>query len=199
VSEHDQNDTQNDQATAAGEQHESGTTHDPGAKGDQSEIKFTPEQQKLIDKRIADARRQGKQTAAEEAAEAKRKADEEAERDRQIKAGEFDQVKQSLELERDTATGERDALKAKLDAALALVSASLDQDWTAAPDQVTKLYRGDDTDVLAKRQFLTDHADIIAALSDKHEDRKQAAGFGRTPNPNGNAKDDKTPATRVRF
>lgn len=147
------------------------------------------------------AERDARKAAAKEAADLKaRLADLEAkqseadaakakaEEAEAIKRGEFEQlvVKRTEELQ--GVTGERDTLKQRLDTALSLISASLDQDWKAAPDQVTKLYRGDAADVLAKRQFLTDHADIIAALTDKQDDRKQAAGFGRTPTPNGDGK-----------
>lgn len=147
------------------------------------------------------AERDARKAAAKEAAEAKAEletlrkekaeadaAKAKAEEEEATRKGEFEQLATKRAEEIQAVTGERDTLKIRLDTALALISASLDQDWKAAPDQVTKLYRGDDTDVLAKRQFLTEHADIIAALSDKQQDRKQAAGFGRTPNPNGDGR-----------
>ena len=180
MSDQTQPDTTTDQSTATTD-----TTPNSGAKGDSSEIVFTPEQQELINKRIASARREGRTAAESEAAEAKRKADEATANQKLIEAGEFDKVRQSLESERDAATTERDSLKSRLETALTLIGATVDQEWKAAPEAVTKLYKGEDTDVLAKRQHLADHVDIIAALIGKQDERKQAAGFGRTPKPNG--------------
>lgn len=86
---------------------------------------FTDEQQKVIDGRIAAARRQAEADAKkriEAEAEERRKA-EETDRERKAAAerGEFDTVRASLETERDTIKGERDALTeriGKYDAAL---------------------------------------------------------------------------------
>lgn len=142
--------------------------------------------------------RDARKAAAKEAAEAKAeletlrkaKADADAakaqaEEDEAKRNGEFEQLATKRAEELQAVTGERDSLKSRLETALTLIGATVDQEWKAAPDAVTKLYKGEDTDVLAKRQHLADHADIIAALIGKQDERKQAAGFGRTPKPNG--------------
>jgi hypothetical protein len=136
MSDQNQNDATNDQKT-----NDSDATPNPGAKGDQSEITFTDEQQKLLNKRIADARREGRAQAESDAAAAKQAAEAEAERQRQIDAGQFDTVRQSLETERDQAL----AKASQFDALIEAIKPEIDTQWAALPDEVTALYEGDDT------------------------------------------------------
>lgn len=169
------NDATTDQTTT------DATTGTPPEQGDTQKVTFTPEQQAEINKLIGSARREGKQSAAEEAAEAKRKADEEAERERQIKAGEFDTVRQSLEAERDAALTKA----AQFDALVETIRPEVDAQWAALPGEVTELYEGDADDVLAKRAHMARCKKLIDKLAAQQETKKQAAGFGRTPTPNG--------------
>ncbi len=164
----------------------------PGEKGDQSEITFTAEQQKVIDKRIAEARRQGRSSAEIDAAEQKRKADAEAEQKRQIEAGEFDKARQTLEAERDAAN----ARAAQLDALIEAIRPEIDEQWKALPAEVTELYEGAEDDVLAKRAHIARTRKLIDKLNAQQEQAKGAAGFGRTPTPNGNGRSEAEEAAR---
>ena len=130
-----------------------------------------------------------------DAAAAKALADEEEAK----RKGEFEELATKRAEELKTVASERDDYKSQLDNALTLIGAGIDEDWKSAPAAVIKLYRGDKNDVLAKRQHLTDHADIIAALNNKQDEAKKAAGFGRTPTPQGTKQEDKGLVGSVRF
>jgi hypothetical protein len=176
MSDQNQNDATNDQKT-----NDSDATPNPGAKGDQSEITFTDEQQKLLNKRIADARREGRAQAESDAAAAKQAAEAEAERQRQIDAGQFDTVRQSLETERDQAL----AKASQFDALVEAIKPEIDAQWAALPDEVKALYEGDDTDVLARQAHIARTRKLVEKLTEQNEQKRQAASFGRTPTPNG--------------
>jgi len=176
MSDQNQNDATNDQKT-----NDSDATPNPGVKGDQSEITFTDEQQKLLNKRIADARREGRAQAESDAAAAKQAAEAAAERQRQIDAGQFDTVRQSLETERDQAL----AKASQFDALVEAIKPEIDAQWAALPDEVKALYEGDDTDVLARQAHIARTRKLVEKLTEQNEQKRQAASFGRTPTPNG--------------
>ena len=176
MSDQNQNDATNDQTP-----NDSDATPNPGAKGDQSEITFTDEQQKLLNKRIADARREGRAQAEADATAAKQAAEAAAERQRQIDAGQFDTVRQSLETERDQAL----AKASQFDALIEAIKPEIDTQWAALPDEVKALYEGDDTDVLARQAHIAKTRKLVERLTEQNEQKRQAASFGRTPTPNG--------------
>lgn len=122
-----------------------------------------------------------------EDAEQQRIKDEQAAKDaKALEDGEFKDlaIKRGEELE--TVSGERDSLQSRLDKAVKLVKASVESEWKDTPTSVTKLYKGDPEDVLAMREHLDDHAELIAELKGKADatrDRFAAASRTRTPTP----------------
>lgn len=145
------------------------------------EVTFDEKQQAKLNALLAAERKKTEEATAarlkQEQADAKAKADADAERKRQEAAGEFDQVKQSLTTERDTALDEAKTLKATNDALLALVTADVDAAWGDLPDEVREAYDGPDDDPLAKKQHMTRMAKVIARLT------AEAAKPGNGPNP----------------
>ena len=188
-------DDQNDQKPDGTE----ATTGTPPQQGDSPKVTFTPEQQAEINKMIGNARREGKQSAEAEATAAKAAADAAAERDRQVKAGEFDQVRTSLEKERDDAASDRDDYKSRFDKVIEAIKPSVDEQWKTLPEEVKELYEGADDDVMAMQSHITRHKKLIDRLTANQEQAKQAAGFGRTPTPQGTKQEDKGLVGSVRF
>lgn len=174
-------------------------TPNPGEKGEPIEVTFTPEQQKLIDKRIGEARRDGRKAAEDAADEAKRKADAEAEVAKQVAAGEFETARKSLETDRDNAIAERDAANEKLAAIVSSLEASVNEAWKNLPAEVAELYEGADDDVIAKQSHIAKHAKLIERLSDQSEQARKVAGFARTPAPNGDKEPERKAVGTIRF
>lgn len=147
-------------------------------------VTFTDEQQKELNKLIANARREGKAAAEKDANDVKAKAEADAERSRQEAAGEYEKAKTTLTAERDTAASERDGYKGKLETLLADLKPEIEKAWAGLPAEVSALYEGEDDDVLAKRSFMTKHAALIEKLAGKVEEEKQKLRTPRTPVPN---------------
>jgi len=148
MSDQNQNDATNDQTTDA-------TTGTPPKQEETQRVVFTAEQQAEINKLIGAARREGKAAAESDAAAAKQAAEAAAERQRQIDAGQFDTVRQSLETERDQAL----AKAAQFDALVEAIKPEIDAQWAALPDEVKALY------------------DWMKARSDNHEDPFDYAAY----------------------
>jgi len=153
----------------------------PPKQEEPQKVTFTDEQQKEIDRLIGAARRDGRKAAEDDAAEVKRKTDEAAEQQRKIEAGKFDEVRQTLESERDQAL----AKAAHLDALIEALRPEIDEQWKGLPAEVTELYEGADDDVLAKRAHIARTRKLIDKLTGTTDQKRQAASFGRTPTPNG--------------
>lgn len=162
--------------------------------------------QKLIDAAAAAARKEGEKAgkAAVEtaAAEAKRIADEEAQRQKDIDAGEFGKVRESLERERDgfkTRADEAEGVIAKYDAILApLVKERLDA-IKAADADVAKGFPAD-APLLDQLAWLDDpRTKALLAKQDQH--RENLSRFPSTPKPNGDGKptDDQARAAQARL
>lgn len=115
------------------------------------------------------------------------------------KKGEWEKLATDRETQLNATTGERDTLKQQLDTLIAAIKPDVDAQWKALPEEVTELYEGDGDDVLAKRAHITKHRKLIDRLSTQQDQAKQAASFGRTPNPNGKKQDEFTPVAPVRF
>lgn len=172
-----------------------------GAKEDHpSEIVFTHEQQKLIDKRIAQAKRDAKAAAD---AEIERKQGEEAaerERQKQIAAGEFESVKKSLEEERDGFKATATTAQEKLDALITAIKPDIDAAWKDIPDEIKSFYDGGDDDVLAKRAFLAKSKpalDKFTAQQNEQNDRFRKVPT--TPRPNGTTSQELPPLVPAKF
>lgn len=152
-------------------------------------IQSQEEFDRVLAERLSRAKASAKDEAKAEfeAAQAATAERERTERERQqkIAAGEFEQVKTDLIGERDTAVTERDGYKTRLETAMQLLSGTVEDEWTAAPESVTALYKGDPADVLAKKQFLDDHKAIIDKLAGKAEEQQQKLRLPRVPVPNG--------------
>lgn len=117
-------------------------------------VEFTPEQNEWIGNKIAYELKKAQEKRDAEDAEAKKKAEAEAERKKQEAAGQFDEVKQSLESERDAAVRERDSLKTERDALADYVKADVaavtkavkDAKDSAAAKALLDFYPGDDAE-----------------------------------------------------
>lgn len=176
MSDQNQNDATNDQKPTT-----DANPVTPPHKEESQKVTFSDEQQKEIDRLIGAARRDGRKAAEDDAAEVKRKADEAADQQRKIEAGKFDEVRQSLETERDQAL----AKASQFDALVEAIKPEIDAQWAALPDEVTALYEGDDTDVLARQAHIAKTRKLVEKLTEQNEQKRQAASFGRTPTPNG--------------
>lgn len=121
---------------------------------DPQKVTFTPEQQKEIDRLMGAARSEGKTKAESDAAEAKRLADEAADRDRLAKAGEFDKVRASLESERDTLKTDRDGLKTENDALTGYFTAQYDAAIKDLPEIITAFKPADGAGFAEKAAWL---------------------------------------------
>lgn len=174
-------------------------TPNPGEKGESIEITFTPEQQKLIDKRIGEARRDGRKAAEDAAAEAKRKAEADADVARQIAAGEFDTARQAIEAERDKAIADRDAANAKLEAVVSSLETSVKEAWKTLPPEIAELYDGAADDIVAMQAHISKHAKLLERLTGQQEQARKVAGFGQTPQPNGGGAPERKAVGTIKF
>lgn len=163
---------------------------DPPAKPE-----FTAEQQKVINDWIAKERKKAEEDAAArikaQADEAKRKADADAERKRQEAAGEFDQVKASLESERDSAVTERDAIKAERDRLHAYVTA----DVASVAKAVTDAAKDNGAAKILLGFHPGDEASVEQLLTWTEKAKAQLPELIATPAPRGNGPNPK-PADR---
>lgn len=146
----------------------------------------TREARKAADKAKADVQAELDRKRQQDEAERKRKDDE--------AKGDFEQVKTSLTSERDTAISERDAYKSELDEYRALVTADLDAQWKALPEEVREAYDGEDDDVLAKKRHIVRMAKVIEKLSEKPTIR----GSGPSPKPGTTGVDEAAALSHVR-
>lgn len=141
-----------------------------------------------------DARKQ----AAKEAREAKAELDRlraekaeadaakaKAEEDEAKRKGEFEQLANKRAEDLAAAIAERDAERAEKAALIEALKPEIDEQWKGLPAEVTELYEGADDDVLAKRAHIARTRKLIEKLAENTDQKRQAAGFGRTPNPNG--------------
>ncbi len=132
----------------------------PGEQGDagKTRVEFSDEQMAELGRIVAKERKEAERKAidkakadADAAAEQARK---DRERDEEIKRGEFDKARSSLESERDAAKGEATSLKAENDQLRAAVDSILTAEWKALPAEVRDAYSGADDDPLAKLAWL---------------------------------------------
>ncbi|HXH79527.1 hypothetical protein [Nocardioides sp.] len=144
---------------------------------------LTDAQRKEIDRRAANARRDGEQTAATKlkADADKAKADEDAKRevDEATKRGEFDTVRTGLERERDTHKADADALKAERDRAIEVLSKQIEGRRDALPDEVKATFPTDAAP-LAQIEWLDSPAiqgwvKALGAQTDAHRDALRGA------------------------
>ena len=149
------------------------------------------------------AERDARKKAAREASEAKAELDklraEKDEADRikaeqdeaeAVKRGEFEKLATERADTIKTVSGERDDLKAQLDSLVAAIKPDVDAAWQALPDVVQELYEGGADDVLARKAFLASPRIIklLASLTEKADERRNAHRTPLTPQPNPNAK-----------
>jgi beta-glucosidase-like glycosyl hydrolase len=160
-----------------------------------STSEFKPIQsQEQFDQMIADRIKRAAEKAKEDAKaelnaelDQKRKADE-AERQRKadIEAGKFEEVKVSLETERNDFKSRAETAETKLQSALTLLASSVNERWKDVPEEVAELYEGDADDPLAKTAFIDKNAKLIARIKgtqDAAEQKFAAASRTRTPTP----------------
>ena len=147
--------------------------------------------------------RDARKKAAKEASEAKAELDklraEKDEADRikaeqaeaeAVKRGEFEKLATERADTIKTVTGERDSLKAQLDSLVAAIKPDVDAAWQALPEVVAELYEGGADDVLARKAFLASPriTKLLASLTEKADERRNAHRTPLTPQPNPNAK-----------
>lgn len=139
-------------------------------------------------KKALEAEREARRTAEKAAkdandraaaleAEAKKRADKEAE-----EAGRWQELAEKREADLTEATAKADTLQAQLDEALQALRDDVTAAWKDTPDEVKDLYEGDDDDVLAKRKHLTRSAKLIARLT---TEKQSPRGNGEDPPPRG--------------
>ena len=118
-------------------------------------IEFTPEQNDWISRKIAYELKSAQEKRDAADAEARKKAEAEAERKKQEAAGQFEDVRKSLETERDAAVIDRDSLKATNEA----LTAYFDTQYTAAlkdlPDVIKAFAPAEDAPFATKADWLT--------------------------------------------
>jgi hypothetical protein len=158
---------------------------------------LTPEQQAALDRRTAAARREGESTGKTKAAqEAQAAADaDKAERERkeQEARGEFDKVRQSIEVERDGFKADLDTTKGRLDRALELLKSGVQgkvDSLTKADPELAKAFPAD-ADVLDQIAWLDDprtkavidrvDAEVKQATAPKGNGRSAQAADGQNP------------------
>lgn len=165
----------------------------PGAQGDAKggEVTFTAEQQAAINKLIGDARKEGRDAAKRDADEAKRKADEDAETNRKVEAGKFDEVRTDLEGKVTTLTGERDTLASKVERyetaiqpVVASLKESVGKDGTEWLDGFPQ-----DAEPLDQMTWLNERAAFKAKVAPATQGANRS-GIPPTPKPNGTGVDD---------
>lgn len=141
----------------------SGPTGPMGTSGPAEPV-ITPELQKIIDTRAAAARKEGEAKAQEKIDAAKRAADDKAEQDRKVAAGEFDAVRVDLEAKHKTAQAERDDYKDRYEKAIDAIKPGVEANWKDLPAEVTAIYDGAEGDVLAMAAFIDKAKTLTAAL-----------------------------------
>lgn len=113
---------------------------------------LTDEQVKALNSRIAAARKDGEKDGRTKAeallAEAKKKADEDAERDRQVKAGEYEKVIDGLKGSLTSVSGEKDTLTQENTALKEQLAAYQERDRKQIDDGIAAI-KADWPDVLA--------------------------------------------------
>lgn len=162
-----------------------GTTPAPGEKGDPPAVTFTPEQQKVIDGLLGMARKEGKSTAEQAAADLAEKQRIQKETDEQVALGQFTEARAKIEGERDTAVTKLTDAETKLNTLITAIKPDVDAQWAALPEEVTELFTGEADDVIGKRAFMSTHKKLITALAGKAEESKNKFRTGKVPIPNG--------------
>ena len=130
-----------------------------------------------------------------DAAAAKALADEEEAK----RKGEFEELATKRSEELKTVASERDDYKSRFDKVIEAIKPSVDEQWKTLPEEVKELYEGADDDVMAMQSHITRHKKLIDRLTANQEQAKQAAGFGRTPTPQGTKQEDKGLVGSIRF
>lgn len=158
----------------------------PADLGDKGKEAIKAERKKARDatRRLRDAEAELQQLRDAQT-EAERLKQEEADR-LALENGEAKAVAEKRLTELQAVTGERDALKTRLDQALTLLASSVETEWNDTPESVRKLFKGNADDALDKKAFLTEHADLIKELTGKQDAIEQkfaAASRTRTPTP----------------
>lgn len=147
---------------------------------------FTKEQQDFINALVkrekTDAARKVADQAKEAAdqAEAKRKADAEAEA---AKArGDFEAVERQLKADLEAAKAEAKAVKERAEKLSEAMKAGVEARWKDLPEKVAKLYKGDAEDPLGKWSFLHDE-DVAEIVKDLVGETKTPAERGAGGDP----------------
>jgi hypothetical protein len=133
-----------------------------GDKGKLTLIKIRDERDALKAARdAAEAELTTLRDAETKRANAERKAAEKKAQD----DGEWERLATEREAAVTNLTTERDDFKAKYEKALETITPGVTAQWKDLPPEVTKMYRGDDSDVLAKHAFIADTADLVKTLT----------------------------------
>jgi hypothetical protein len=155
-----------EQTTTTTETPPTPTPETPPAKTEDTaeSITFSDEQQRVINKLMAKAKREGEEKAEQARLDAEADAKRKAEQDQQLARGEFDQVKAAIETERDEVKAEAERIRSENEryAALAtkrLESLKADLDL---PAEVMKTYPAD-APILDQLDWLEDRAAIWEA------------------------------------
>lgn len=146
---------------------------------------LTDAQRQEINRRAADARRDGERTAAAKlkADADKAKADEDAKReaDEATARGEFDRVREALERDRDTYKADADTKQARLDRATRLLTGQLTAKvaalkGTPLEQHYAAAYPDDDADPLDRLAWLDDPRTVAALATAQAgtQDRRDA-------------------------
>jgi len=172
---------QNQDQGGNGEGNEGNEGHTNG--GEQKpKVEFTPEQQAEVNRIAArEARKAAEKARADRDAEitaAQEKADADAKRKADEERGAFDEVKRSLESERDTVTAERDRLKAEHDALTSYFATQYEAALKELPDVIKAFAPDDDASFEVKSKWLTKATEQARTI-----DKQTPRGNGGDPKP----------------
>lgn len=141
-------------------------------------VEFTPDQNDWISKKIAYEVKADREKREAADTEAKKKADEQRERDEATKRGEFDTVKQKLEGDLQTANTNLDNATAELTTLREYVNADIKAAIKDLPKALLAFDPGEDASLANRLDWLT------KAKANAAEIAKETARPGNGPNPN---------------
>ncbi len=127
-------------------------------------VTFTAEQQAAINKLIGDARKEGRTSAEQAAADAETARQAEATRQADIAKGDFEKVKTDLESERDGFKTERDTLAGKVERYEALTKSRVDAIKGELPAEATEDFPAE-ADAIDQLEWLDGRQKLLAKLA----------------------------------
>ena len=149
-----------------------------------------PDVQEYFNGIIAAEKRRAKDDAKAEFDAAKAAADQKAADDKKVSDEEaksnYEAAKLLIEKERDDAKGSLTTVTAERDRLLGMIKSDVEATWKDLPAEVVEMYDGEDTDLLAKKDFMTKMEKVIVKLTGS-KDKKR--GHVEDPDPSGPIKD----------